>query len=192
MIVETIISTLDEAGSPNFAPMGLVWGEDFVIVRPFRNTRTCRNLLRSGYGVASLTDNALAYVRCGLYKEVPGHFPARVIPGAVLEGTCSWLEMALISAEGTEERAELRCQVLHRGRKKDFLGFCRAGSAVIEATILATRLEQIDRRIMAERLVYYSEIVEKTGGESEKEAFRLVHDYVAKFAITLQKRGRDD
>jgi hypothetical protein len=178
MIVETIFSTLDEAGNPNFAPMGIVWGEEFITVRPFRDTRTYRNLISSGYGVANLTDDVLAYVKCGLYKEVLPSFPAKAVPGAVFESTCSWREMEVVSRSGSDDRAELRCRVLHKGWQRDFLGFCRAGNAIIEASILATRLTFYDRKTVDEKLMYYMKIVEKTGDLPEKRVFRLIQDYV--------------
>jgi hypothetical protein len=178
MIIETIFSTLDEGGNPNFAPMGLVWGEETITVLPFRNTRTYQNLADTGYGVANLSDDVLAYVRCGLYKEVLPNFPAKIVPGAVFESTCSWRELEVVSKGGSEERAELKCRVVHRGRQKDFLGFCRAGNAVIEAAILATRLAIYDRKMVDEKLMYYMKIVDKTGDSVEKQAFCLVHDYV--------------
>jgi hypothetical protein len=185
MIVETIFSTIDENGQPNFAPMGLVWGDEFIIVRPYRDTHTYRNMISNGYGIANLTDDVLAYVQCGLYQAVLPHFPAKTTPGAVFRETCSWLEMALVSQGGSVDRASLRCRVLHRGWQKDFLGFCRASNAVVEATILATRFSQYDRNTIAERLIHYGEIVEKTGDEREQKAFQLVRDYVL-------KRGADD
>jgi len=185
MIVETIFSTLDDAGQPDFAPMGVVWGSEFLTVRPYRSTQTCRNLLANGYGVANLTDDVLAFVRCGLYQEVLPHFPAKVAPGVVFQGTCSWREIEVISRGGSEDRAELLCRILYTGRQKDFLGFCRAGSAVIEAAILATRLAYRDRKTIAANLGHYGEIVDKTGDETEKQAFQLVRDYI-------RKRGSDD
>jgi uncharacterized protein len=178
MIVETIFSTLDESGRPNFAPMGVLWGDESLTVRPFRNTVTCRNLLSSGYAVANISDDVLAYVQCALYDAVLPNFPAKAVPGVVFRSTCSWREVKLVSQAGTSDRAELCCRVLFDGRQKDFLGFRRAGNAVIEATILATRLAFHDREVVVERLSQYGEIVEKTGDEHDREAFQLVHDYV--------------
>ena len=99
MIIETIVSTLDESGAPNFAPMGVTIdeNEEFITVRPYRNTRTCRNLISSGYGVVNFSDDALAYVQCGLYHAILPHFPASTVPGVVYQETCSWQEMALVS-----------------------------------------------------------------------------------------------
>jgi hypothetical protein len=185
MIIETILSTLDETGKPNFAPMGLIWGEESMTVRPFRNTRTCRNLLSSGYGVANLTDDVLAFVQCGLYQAELPHFQAKVVPGVVFQRTCLWLEMAVVSRGGGDDRAELRCRVLHEGRQRDFWGFCRARNAIIEAAILATRLALYDHKTVIERMLWYREIVDKTGGETERRAFQLIQDYI-------KKRGIDD
>ncbi len=178
MIVETIFSTLDGFGRPNFAPMGIVWGDEFLVVRPFRNTVTCRNLLSTGYGVANLADDVLAYVNCALYDAVLPHFPAKAGPGVVFEGTCSWREMTLVSSAGNEARAELRCRVVYTGRQRDFLGFRRASNAVLEAAILATRLNLYEPTVIAETLDHYGEIVEKTGNDIEKEAFQRVRAYV--------------
>jgi uncharacterized protein len=178
MIIETIFSTIDEAGKPNFAPMGLVWGEDHITVRPYRSSHTYQNLLSSGYGVANLTDDVLAYVQCGLYDAVLPYYPATASPGVVFQRTCSWRELVVISHEGSQERAEVRCRVLHQGRQKEFLGFCRAGHAVLEAMILATRVRFYDRKSIAEKLMPYQEIVEKTGGTNEKRAFQLVYEYI--------------
>jgi hypothetical protein len=178
MIIETIFSTLDDAGRPDFAPMGVVWGGEHLMVRPYRSTRTCRNLLAGGYGVANLTDDVLAFVRCGLFHEVLPHFPAKVAPGVVFQKTCSWREIEVISKGGSDERAELLCRILYTGRQRDFLGFCRASSAVIEAAILATRLAYCNPKTVTASLDHYGEIVDKTGGENEKQALRLIRDYI--------------
>jgi hypothetical protein len=178
MIVEAILSTLDEKGRANFAPMGIGWGEEYVTVRPFRSTDTCRNLLATGYGVVNLTDDIMAYVQTALYGSALPHFPARVVPGVVYDGTCSWRELNLVSQAGTGARAELWCRVLHKESRRDFLGFCRARNAVIEAAILATRLSLTGQKKIAESLGLYGKIVQKTGGDEENQAFRLIESYV--------------
>jgi hypothetical protein len=88
--------------------------------------------------------------------------------------------VSVVSRGGSEDRAELRCRVLHKGRQREFLGFCRASNAVIESAILATRLALHDRKTVGDRMIHYGEIVEKTGDEAARQAFRLVQDYVRK------------
>lgn len=180
MIIETIFSTLDENGRPNFAPMGVEWGEESVIVRPFRSSITCRNLASSGYGIANLSDDVMAFVQCALYDEILPSFPATAIRGEVFQDACSWIELAVDSTGGTDDRAEFRCRILHKGRMKDFLGFCRARNAVIEAAILASRLSITNKQDALCSLKQYMKVVEKTGSDIEKQAFRLVWDFVAR------------
>ena len=91
----------------------------------------------------------------------------------------------MISQAGAGDRAEVQCRVVYSESRKDFLGFCRAANAVIEATILATRLDFYDRKIVAEKMAGYAETVDKTGGAAEKEALRVVRDFI-------RKRGRND
>jgi len=158
--------------------MGIEWGEESVVVRPFRTSKTCSNLLSGGYGVANLSDNVLAFVGCALYDETLPSFPAATIQGAVFRETCSWLELKVISGGGSENRAEFSCRILHRGSQKEFLGFCRAKSAVIEAAILATRLDFYDQGKALDSLNQYMKVIDKTGSEIDKQAFRLVCEYV--------------
>jgi uncharacterized protein len=187
MIIETIFSTVNEIGQPNFAPMGVIWGEEELTVRPFRQSRTCHNLITTGYGVANLTDDVLAFVQSGLYDAALPHFLASAVPGVVFQDACSWRELAVVAVSGTAERAEVRCRVAGKGWRRDFLGFNRARSAIIEATILATRLHLHDPATVTEALDRYEIIVEKTGDEAEKAAFERIREFVRRWLS-----GRDD
>jgi hypothetical protein len=180
MIIETIFSTLDATGQPNFAPMGISLGKDEITVRPFRNTQTCRNLLATGYGVVNFTDDALAFVQSALYDALLPHFKAHSIPGVVFQGACFWREVKVITESGSVDRSEVRCREIYRGWQSDFLGFCRARNAVIEATILATRIHLYAHEEVLKDLERYEQIVKKTGEESEQIAFQQIRDYVGK------------
>ncbi len=181
MIIEVLLSTLDEAGRPNFAPMGVVWGEDELVVRPFRDSHTCRNLLATGCAVASVTDDVLAFVESALGDPTLPHFPARVVPGVVYSDACYWRELRVVSAAGSRQRADVRCQVVQRGWQRDFLGFNRARAAIIEAAILATRLKMLDPAGVQAALDQYETIVIKTGDRRERDALDRVRDYTRKW-----------
>lgn len=178
MIIESIFSTLGPDDQPNFAPMGITWGETSVVVRPFRDTATYRNLLATGYGVLSLTDDVLPFIQSSLYRVDLPYFPAHHVPGVVLQGACSWRELQVLSVAGSPERAEVHCQIVHEGRLREFLGFCRASAAVLEAAILATRLNAHTPEAVHEIMQHYAQIVEKTGGQNDHHAFQLVEQFI--------------
>lgn len=177
MIIEALVSTLDPAGRPNFAPMGVDWDEEAPIIRPFRTSHTCRNLLAAGYAVVSITDDVMAFVESALGDAALPHFPAQIVPGVVFADACYWRELSLVSAGGSPERADLRCRVAHRGWRRDFLGYNRARNAVIEAAVLATRLHLLDRAEVLAALGQYETIVLKTGGAAEMAALQRVQHF---------------
>ena len=185
MIIETIFSTLDIAGQPNFAPMGILWGEEEITVRPFRDTHTYANLTATGFGIANVTDDVLAFVRSALDNAVLPHFPAARVPGVVFQEACYWRELQVVAVAGgaQAERAEVRCQVVSKGWLRDFPGFNRAKGAVIEATILATRLHLHDHATVLEELSRYEEVVRKTGDDAERLAFARVCEFVRETTV---------
>ncbi len=186
MIIETIFSTLDAAGNPNWAPMGLVWGEAEMTVRPFRDTDTYRNLKETRFGVANLSDNVLFFVRTALSDAQLPHFPARHVRGVVLEEACAWRELEVVQVDGDEERAEIQCCVVGEGRLRDFLGFNRGKNMVIEAAILATRLHLHDRADVESAFQRYRDLVRKTGGEQERKAMQHLEDYVMRWYLARE------
>ena len=178
MIIEAIFSTVDRAGRPNFAPMGLLWGETEMTVRPFRDTTTYRNLMDTSAGVANLTDDVLLFARAALSDPQPAYRPASHIQGVVLQDVCSWREVEVVAEAGTGRRASFRCRVVGRGLEREFLGFNRARGAIIEAAILATRLHLHSPDDVESAFERYADVVSRTGGEREAKAM----DYVRHFA----------
>ncbi len=177
MIIETVVSTLEPDGRPNFAAMGVQWGEEQIVMRPFRNTHTYRNLAATGHAVVNITDDVLALVDSALGQPALPHFPAVVVPGVIFAGACYWRELALVSAGGSAQRGEMFCRIVHRGWQRDFLGFNRARGAVIEAAILATRLHLLQRSDVAAALERCETIVEKTGDAAERTALQRIRSY---------------
>ena len=181
MIIETLFATFSDAEEPNFAPMGVVWGEGEVTVRPFRDTTTYRNLVGTSCGVANLTDDVLLFARAALEDVEPPWRPASHVRGAVLRNACAWRELEVIEESGRGARADIRCRVVGRGNQREFVGFSRARSAVIEAAILATRLHLHPQKDVEGALERYDDVVSKTGGEREHEAMRYLHDRVKRW-----------
>jgi len=174
MIFETLVSTLDAAGQPNVAPMGVGLDADTIVLRPFRSALTWANLEALGQGVVNLTDDVLLFARCALQSHVPPHHPATKVRGIVLNDACSWREFVVTESDLTAERALFRARVIARGAGREFIGFNRAQHAVVEATILATRLHLLERDSILDEMRRLEPLVLKTGGAREREAWSLV------------------
>ena len=79
MIIETIVTSADTDGKVNFAPMGVEWGEELIVIKPFLDTTTFRNLRDSGAAVVNITDDVLIFARAALSEPIfPAHPAERV------------------------------------------------------------------------------------------------------------------
>lgn len=178
MIIESIFTTVAANGAVNCAPMGVEWGEETIVVKPFLETTTFRNLRDTRAGVVNLTDDVLLFAQAALGNPVFPHEPAVAVPGVVLAAACSWRELRVVSVDDTPPRSRIVTSVVHRGSRREFLGFNRARHAVLEATILATRIHLLPREELAGELQRLQIIVDKTAGPREREAMALVSDHV--------------
>ena len=178
MIIETIVTSTGTDGTVNFAPMGVEWGEDAMVLKPFLETTTFRNLTASRAAVVNLTDDVMLFARAALSNPQFPAFPAEVVRGAVLEATCSWREVEVVSVDDTPPRSRIETRVVHRGFRREFIGFNRARHAVLEATILATRTHLLPPEQIRDELARLQVIVDKTASPREREAMAFVTEYV--------------
>jgi hypothetical protein len=178
MIIETIITTMDAAGTVNCAPMGVEWGEEVIVVKPFLETTTFQNLEATGTAVINLTDDALLFARAALFNPEVAVFPASVVRGVIIQSACSWREVKVRSIDATPPRSRIETEVVFRGKHREFLGFNRARHAVLEAAILATRIHLLPAEQISAEFARLQVIVDKTAGPREFEAMALLTDHV--------------
>lgn len=183
MIVESIVTTLDAAGRPNFAPMGVEWGEETIVLKPFLETATFRNLRAGGAAVVNLTDDVRVFVRAALRDAVFPARPAAAVDGVVLEAATSWREVTVASIDDAPPRARIAARVVHAGRGVEALGFSRARHAVLEGTILATRTHLIAADEIRREIQRLAVLVEKTAGPREHEAWAELLDALAERGV---------
>jgi hypothetical protein len=184
MILEGIVTTTDASGGLHLAAMGPEVDEAAVrsgrierlLLKPFATSQTAVHLRRHPEGVFHLTDDVLLLARlvAGRLDTPPPTRPATAIAGHVLADASQAYEFVVESGDDAAERLRLEARVVAAHVGRPFVGFNRAAHAVVEAAILVTRLhllgvEEVNRQIAA-----LAPLVEKTGGEREREAFSLL------------------
>lgn len=186
MILEGLVTTRDQDGSPHLAPMGPRIEADFqrFVLRPFPTSATYRNLLAHPQGVLHVTDDALLIARAavGAVSPLPACQPAESVEGFVLTQACRYYEFVVRSVDSSGERITIEAEVVKSVRLRDFWGFNRAKNAVIEAAILATRLHLLDREEVAQEYQKLRVIVSKTGGPAELEAMTFLENRLATYS----------
>lgn len=178
MIVESIVTSVDTNGDVNIAPMGVEWGDETIVLKPFLETTTFRNVTATGSAVINLTDDVMLFALGAIATPDAKTMPAATVRGVVLEAACSWREIEVVTADATPPRARIETRVVHRGFRREFIGFNRARHAVLEAAILATRTHLLPAEEIRRDYERLQVIVDKTAGPREHEAMRLLTDYV--------------
>jgi hypothetical protein len=178
MIVETVTTTINPDGTVNCAAMGVEWADETIVIKPYRSTRTLRNLQARGAAVVNLTDDILLFTQAALDDPHPPTRPAAVVEGAVLADACSWREVTVDAIDASGPRARVTTRVVGRGIGREFVGFNRASGAVLEASILASRARQLPADEIRAELARLTVAVDKTAGPRERAAMDCVLTHV--------------
>jgi len=176
-IIETVVTTINPDGSVNCGAMGVEWGER-IVIKPYRGTRTLRNLRATGAAVVNVTDDILLFSQAALGDPHPPTRPAASVEGAVLDHACSWREVRVEAIDDREPRARVSTVVLGGGTGREFLGLNRARHAVLEASILASRARLLPAGDIRAELRRLQVLVDKTAGPREREAMEYVTRHV--------------
>jgi uncharacterized protein len=184
LIHECVVTTLTTEGRPHVAPLGLIEEGEYWIAAPFRPSTTLFNLEHNPKFTASFTDDARIFA--GLVTGTR-NFPLADIEGWPAPRLSAALAHAELEVERVEEdalRPRFFCRVKHTQAHRPFLGMNRARAAVLEAAILATRLDRLSREKIDSEIAYLRIAIDKTAGEAEREAWEMV---MAKIAAHLEK-----
>jgi hypothetical protein len=163
--------------------MGVEWGDDVIVLKPFLDTATYRNVVATGAAVVNLIDDARVFARAAISNPEYPAKPAAVVRGVVLANGCSWRELTVRSIDSSPPRSRIDMTVVHRGVTREFIGFNRARHAVLEAAIYATRLHLLSREFIESEMARLQVIVDKTAGPDEHEAMALLTDYVRSWRV---------
>jgi uncharacterized protein len=185
VILEGIVTTCGPSGEMNIAPMGARIDADLslrrFVLRPYRTSTTYRNLKSKGAGVFHLTDDVLLLAQAAIGAPLdppPRLARASSVAGWVLLDACRYHEFRVLGLRDDKDPTTIEAETLREGRPRDFLGFNRARHAVLEAAILATRTAFLPAQKILPEFEHLAEIVRKTGGEREAQAFRLLDEHV--------------
>lgn len=182
VILEGILTTVNEDGSVNIAPQGPIVDSQMreLVLRPYQTSTTYANLKRTGEAVFHVTDDVelLAHAAVGRVDPPPPMRPAKAVSGFVLVDACRWYALRVRTLDDRQPRTEIVADVVDQGTQREFFGLNRAKHAVVEAAIAATRLEFLPMDEVLRDLARLAPLVRKTGGPAEQRAFEFLDDFI--------------
>lgn len=189
MIIEGLLTTTDEDGRPHVAPMGPCVDPQLQrwLLRPWATSTTYRLLRANPHCVFHVVDDVVPVVESALGLASSLHFErheatadAAEQPAAgvwIIPDACHWYHLHVTSWETCQPRAEAEAEVLEHQVLRPFWGWNRAKHAVLEATILATRLHLAERRLIDQDLARLQPAIDKTAGPRELVAWQMLQDF---------------
>jgi hypothetical protein len=190
MIVETLVTTINDDETTNIAPMGPVFPgswERFEL-RPFMETRTFANLNRMRQGVLHLSDNSLWFANAVVneWDVWPEMAPAESVRGWRLLAAQQAIEFEVIHIATSPPRANLQCRLIQSATLNPWRGHCRATFAIVECAIVATRLQFLPAEEVFEAYSRGCKLVQKTGGVLEHRALAKLVGFVERAGVDLK------
>lgn len=184
MIIEGLLTTSTDTGEPHVAPMGPVVNVELTewTLRPFASSTTFKLLRERPTAVFHVVDDVLPIVQAALKLAVELPFERHPSGDWIIADCCHWFQLQVVDWDVASERSVAQARVMDLGIKRPFWGWNRAKHAVLEATILATRLHLADRHAIADDLATLRKAVEKTAGEREWTAWNLVQEFIERSA----------
>jgi len=183
LILEGLVTTVTADGSPHLSPMGpeVDAAINRLVLKPYQTSITYQNLKRTGEGVFHVTDDVelIAHAAVGQLEPLPALEPAGAVRGFIVRDACRWFAFRVRSLDDSQPRTRIDCEVVDRRRLRDFFGFNRGKHAVLEAAILATRVDLLPAAEIRAQLDRLRVWVDKTGGAAEHRAFAFLEAFVA-------------
>ncbi|TWU26974.1 hypothetical protein Pla52o_08300 [Novipirellula galeiformis] len=194
MILESIVTTMNQEGRVNIAPMGPLVSEtlahsnpedETMVLRPFHSSRTFQNLMQTRRAVVHVTDDVDLFARAAVGQLGDQDTLRQWVQPIenerywVLHDCHRWFAVDVESIDDHPPRADMTCRVIKSGIVRPFFGFNRAKYAVIEAAILATRTHLLPRQEVESELRHLQTLVDKTGGAAEEAAFQFLTQAIA-------------
>ncbi|NLI91656.1 MAG: DUF447 family protein [Peptococcaceae bacterium] len=193
MIIETIISSINDDGKVNFAPIGIYVPDNTqklldvkeMEIFLYPGSKTFNNLKATKIGVVNFTDDILSFVDTALFSFILPSLPSHmVLSPRMADANMIWEFMVTFFDDSTEP-ARVKCKILCAKEYAGFTGFCRAHCVILEAIIAATRLQFISATRIEKSWPLWQEVVNRTGGLREFQAFSKVTDYFIQNGIVL-------
>jgi uncharacterized protein len=178
LIRETIVTTADRQGRVHIAPIGIIADGEGWIIAPFRPSTTLANLQAVPFAVANYTDDVRVFAGCLTGRADWPTIAADKVPVRRLAGALAHTELAVVHSTDDPQRRRFHCRVVYAAAHAPFQGFNRAQAAVIEAAILASRLDFLPRDKVEGEVASLKSAVEKTAGPAEQEAWQWIIDRI--------------
>lgn len=178
--ISETIATTTKGWTPNAAPIGIIRKKNKVFIRLFKGSTTYENVVSSKMLVANICNDPLIFALSTFVNLDDEYFESISFDGLTissLKEAQSWILFECVNTKLTSEAfvAELIPKRAHIN-KCIIKAPNRAFFSVIEACVHATRHKLTGDQKYLKLIKAYGDVVEKCGGDAEKEAMHIIYE----------------
>lgn len=187
MIIEGLLTTTSFDGTPHVAPMGPIVDDRLRqwTLRPFASSTTFRYLQAHPDCIFHVIDDVLPVVEAALGMPTSltfeplksGNANNDLTVGWTIPSACHWYHLRVANWDTSQDRSVAQARLLNQRVLRPFWGWNRAKHAVLEATILASRIHLYQPGTIDDDLKRFDVTIGKTAGERELQAWQLLQDF---------------
>lgn len=185
VIYECVVSTVNDQGQPNVAPLGVRYApEGRVVLMPFKPSATLNNILATGHAALNIVTDTRVFAGCVTGRKTWPLLPMVQAPGWRLACAQRHLELQLEDvADADGQRPVLRFGTLRDETHHPFNGHNRAQAAVVEGAVLVSRLHMLPPEKIDSEMAYLQIAIHKTASAAEHEAWGWLQEAVAQHRL---------
>ena len=193
LLYETVVTTRNEDGTPNAAPMGVICkNENEVVLYLHQGSQTVRNIKLEEKFVVNITKDPMIFVESTLgnpSEESFEHFNNEFY----LKGTDAFLYVEVARLRDVEREDQfgvstttvINAEVKEIVKKKEHVEpLNRAIYGVIEGLVYLTRMDMVSgdmEKLYRHRMKEISRIVNKVGSVEHKKAMKKISEAFRKY-----------
>jgi len=152
-IYECIVTTYGN-GKENAAPIGITTRDmKTIIMDIYKGTKTCKNILENREFVINLIPDIEVFYDSIVSDKKLEYMKSGNVHAPILKNSESYLEMAVINAEDSDDRIRFTSEVVNLCIRGDIRLISRAECIALESLIIATKLPYVtgERREFLEK-----------------------------------------
>ncbi len=188
-IYETLVSTY-RAGDPHATPIG-VWTPDFSTVEMeiYNDSKTLDGILAAKEFTIGFPRGVEEIHAALLHPDSLRFTPARLVDAPEPAGLCAVLEVRVVATTPGPRRTRVAAGVVDQRTDEPFRPLNRAAPLLLEALVLHTRVELMDRELLRRQLSEYARVITKVAPGSRYEA--AVRELIERLPPSRDSASRD-
>ncbi|MDI6724704.1 MAG: DUF447 family protein [Methanobacterium sp.] len=190
LLYETIITTNNDVGEPNAAPIGVICKNKMeIVLYLYEGTHTLQNIKLNSHFVVNITKNPLIFVDSTI-GDLSSHYFEKYNDSYYIKSADSFFTATVKSIKEVEKKDKIgksRLYIIKADvkdviiKEKNFEPLNRAIFAIIESLVYISRIELVDEttaQFYSDRIKEMSRLVNRVGGTDHKESMNRILKYL--------------